>query len=377
MIRVVHTADVHLGATFPLLGEFGRTVRGQIRTTFVRVLTLARERGAAAVLVAGDLFDRHRPDVGDIRFVLDEIRKTRPLPVIILPGTHDLLSPDSLYRSLRDRPDNCLLIDQDGPQTVFIESTGLAIHARANRSKRGGDPPLAGLQADPRAQYNIAMAHASCARGDIGADPDHDYVITEVEVRAAGMQYLALGHWHKCAEQFPGNPCVTWYSGSPEPLQFDAGEASGYALEVVLGDHRPEVIPHPVGTYRWREIPLDAASLRGSQDVRLALEGLADPQAIVRVRLQGALPSTAAFDPETLRDELAGRFAHLLLDTAGTRTRWEDFDPERVFPPGTIGAAFVRLAQARLREAGEADRALWEEVLRRGTALLAKQEDVG
>ena len=377
MIRLIHTGDVHLGAPFPLLGEFGRTVRAQVRTTFVRVLALARDRGAAAVLVAGDLFDRHRPDVADVRFVLEEVRKLRPLPVVILPGTHDVLSPDSIYRSLQDRPDNCLLIDQDGAQTVFLESSGLAIHARANRAKRGGDPPLAGLRPDPRARHNVAMAHASVERGDIDSDPDHDYVITQAEVQAAGMQYLALGHWHKCAEQFPGGACVTWYCGSPEPLQFDAGEASGYALEVVLGDQRPEVIPHRVGTYRWQEISLEASTLQHPQDVRRALEGLADPQAILRVRLQGALPSTAAFDPEALRDELAGRFAHLLLDAAGVRTRWEDFDPETVFPPGTIGAAFVGLAQERLRGAGEADRGLWEEVLRRGTALLAKREDVG
>lgn len=377
MIRLIHTGDVHLGATFPLLGEFGRSVRAQVRTTFARVLALARDRRAAAVLVAGDLFDRHRPDVTDVRFVLEEIRKLQPLPVIILPGTHDLLSPDSLYRNLPDRPDNCLLIDQEGAQTVFLESSGLAIHARANRAKRGGDPPLAGLRPDPRARHNVAMAHASVARGDIGADPDHDYVISESEVRAAGMQYLALGHWHKCAEQFPGLPCVTWYPGSPEPLQFDAGDASGHALEVVFDADRPQVIPHKIGTYRWQDVSLDASSLQHPQDVCRALEGLADPQAILRVRLQGALPSTAAFDPEVLRDELAGRFAHLLLDVAGIRTRWEDFDPETVFPPGTIGAAFVGLAQERLRGAGEADRALWEEVLRRGTALLAKQEDVG
>jgi DNA repair exonuclease SbcCD nuclease subunit len=377
MIRLIHTGDVHLGAPFPLLGEFGRSVRAQVRTTFARVLALARDRGAAAVLVAGDLFDRHRPDVADVRFVLEEIRKLRPLPVVLLPGTHDLLSPDSLYRSLPDPPDNCLLIDQDAPQTIFLEAVGLAIHARANRAKRGGDPPLARLRPDPRYQHNVAMAHASVERGDIGADPDHDYVISEADVRAAGMQYLALGHWHKCAEQFPGLPCVTWYSGSPEPLQFDTGDASGYALEVVLGDGRPQVIPHKIGTYRWQDVSLDASSVQHLQDVRRALEGLADPQAILRVRLQGALPSTAAFDSETLRDDLAGRFAHLLLDVAGVRTRWEDFDPETVFPPGTIGAAFIALAQERLRGAGEADRALWEEVLRRGTALLAKQEDVG
>jgi DNA repair exonuclease SbcCD nuclease subunit len=54
MIRLIHTADVHIGRPFRFLGEFGRTVRAQIRETFARVLTLARDRGANVVLISGD-----------------------------------------------------------------------------------------------------------------------------------------------------------------------------------------------------------------------------------------------------------------------------------------------------------------------------------
>jgi hypothetical protein len=82
-------------------------------------------------------------------------------------------------------------------------------------------------------------------------------------------------------------------------------------------------------------------------------------------------------DAQALQEELAGRFAYLIVETGALRTRWEDFDATTVFPDGTIGAAFVRLAQARRAQAGEAERSLWDEVLRRGTALLANREDVG
>jgi hypothetical protein len=65
-----------------------------------------------------------------------------------------------------------------------------------------------------------------------------------------------------------------------------------------------------------------------------------------------------------------------VVEASDLHARWEDFDPATQFAPGTVGAAFVALAQEGLRAAGEPERAHWEEVLRRGTALLAGREDV-
>jgi len=377
MLRLLHTADVHLGRPFGLLGGFGRVVRQQLRTTFARVLALGRERNAAAVLIAGDLFDAERPDPSDRRFVLDEVRKVRPLPVYLLPGTHDLLGPHSVYRRLPERPDNLFVFDQEGPQTFVHEAVGLAVHARATRAARGGEPPLAGIQAAHRAPYNVAIAHASVPRADIPADPEHDALVTEAEIRRIGVQYLALGHWHKTAEYFPGNTFRAWYAGSPETLQFEDGEGSGYVLEVVLDGERVDVTPHRVGQYTWREVTVPVPPDGTEVDLRQAILQHAGADRIVRVRLTGDIPGGAAVDAQALQEELAGRFAYLIVETGALRTRWEDFDATTVFPDGTIGAAFVRLAQARRAQAGEAERSLWDEVLRRGTALLANREDVG
>jgi len=42
MTRLIHTGDIHLGARLQFLGALGQTIRAQLRTTFARVLTLAR-----------------------------------------------------------------------------------------------------------------------------------------------------------------------------------------------------------------------------------------------------------------------------------------------------------------------------------------------
>ena len=56
-LRLLHTSDVHLGATFKVLGERGREQRRQLEATFARVVTLAIEERVSVLLIAGDLFD--------------------------------------------------------------------------------------------------------------------------------------------------------------------------------------------------------------------------------------------------------------------------------------------------------------------------------
>ena len=56
-VRILHTSDVHLGATFRVLGTRGREHRKQLQHTFVNICSLAIHERVDVVLIAGDLFD--------------------------------------------------------------------------------------------------------------------------------------------------------------------------------------------------------------------------------------------------------------------------------------------------------------------------------
>ncbi|MCI0407806.1 MAG: DNA repair exonuclease [Acidobacteria bacterium] len=378
MIRLLHTADVHLGRTFRFLGDFGKTLRAQVRDTFGHVMRLARDRQVHAVLIPGDLFDSLRPDPAEVRFALDAIASADPVPVFLLPGTHDLFAPNTLYRRLAagERPRNLYLFDPEH-RTFYLGQLGLAVHGRANEVRQGGTPPLTGILPHAEARFNVALAHASIALPHLTEDPGHDHFVSEAEVRAAGVQYLALGHWHKCAEYFSGNAFRAWYAGSPETLQFEDNGASGYVLEVSLREGGVEVHKQRVGRYTWIAQDLDVTAIPDRQALEREILSLAGDDHVARVVLTGTRPAEAAFDVAALQETLAPRFAYFELNAGGLRTRWEDFDPTRLFPRGTVGAAFVTLAKERLAAASDEERAHWEEVLRRGAALLAGAEGVG
>ncbi len=59
MLKVLHTADIHLGAKFSGLGNKGASQREQLRATFKKVISTAINEKVNIVLIAGDKADRN------------------------------------------------------------------------------------------------------------------------------------------------------------------------------------------------------------------------------------------------------------------------------------------------------------------------------
>ncbi|MCK5861916.1 MAG: metallophosphoesterase, partial [Candidatus Hydrogenedentes bacterium] len=59
-IRILHTADLHLDASFASLGvnaSLGNKLRAAQRSVFSRIMERARDWPADLVVISGDLFD--------------------------------------------------------------------------------------------------------------------------------------------------------------------------------------------------------------------------------------------------------------------------------------------------------------------------------
>ena len=89
-VVIVHSSDLHLG-TDDSFSDRDRLA------SLPKVLSAAREVNANVVLLAGDSFDNHRQPV-DLLERAARILRDYAKPVVILPGNHDPLTPDSVYR---------------------------------------------------------------------------------------------------------------------------------------------------------------------------------------------------------------------------------------------------------------------------------------
>lgn len=371
MPKLLHTADIHLGAPFRNLGEKGKDVRRALRDSFSALLNLARAEKVALVLIAGDLFDSNQVSADLVDFVASEIIKAQ-IPVCILPGTHDCLENISVYRSprFRDIANLHIFADETAGRKVYPDLE-LTIHGRANSSNRSRVSPLSGLTPNPGTRWNVAMAHGSIRiESKSAAD---DYPITLDEIGASGMDYVALGHWHT-PQDFSRGTTTAWYCGTPENLGFDERSPVGQALLVTLDDSGVSAEPRRAGRYQWKEVSLDAGEVTDESALAGRLRANAGPETLLKVKLTGLAHLDFIPDEERLREALSEDFFHVVVDSRSVHLREAEIDPA-VYPANTVTGRFLRLMQEKIHTAPEEERQEYEEALQVGLALL-KGKDI-
>lgn len=341
-MRVAHVADVHLDSAFALFSpDVARARRQGIQSALRGAFEVAREWGAEAVFIAGDLYEHERvaPDTGE--FVRALFAEVAPLPILIAPGNHDWYGPSSLYARL-EWPDNVRVFTEDRPQPVELEP-GLTLWGAAHCAPANTDGFLDDFHVD-RDGVNIALFHGS-EMGSFGFQaqegklPHAPFQIEQIA--AAGLAHVFCGHYHA-----PVDADSYTYPGNPEPLTFgeQGGLIRGVALATIGSDGSVERERRSVAVTDVCDLTVDitgavsgseichrvAAELSGrsgcarvtivgefSSEVDLSLGDVerADPSLIAVVARTGVL--TTAYDLETIRQEntVRGEFVSDVLDS--------------------------------------------------------------
>lgn len=383
MLRLLHTADVHLGARYADLGEAATAQRERQFAAFRASIDLAIAEKVDLFLVVGDLFDSNVQPRRSVDRVAAELKRLvdERIRAVLIPGTHDVYDRASIYRSY-DLPalagangtDFVTLLTPEQP-SVRLETLDLTVHAHVFATKRAPRSPLAGLDVsgDP-STWQIGLVHGSIA---IPKQTEHDeVVITTAEIAASKLDYLALGHWHSSSRGKAGST-VYAYSGAPEPVALDqdrAGKVLLVSLDLHDGKRDVQIQERHVGKTTFQKFEVDAATIASQPALIEDLRMLANPDIVMDVRLIGVRPDALDVDVEEIEAALAGAFLKI-------RVRDRSVPPlsDGPLPPeDTILGAFVRDIEAGIAELEAADNldgaAEARDVLRLGRLLLAGEE---
>jgi DNA repair exonuclease SbcCD nuclease subunit len=385
MLRLLHTADVHLGARHADLGEQAAAQRERQFAAFRATVDLAIAERVDLLVVAGDLFDSNTQPRRSVERVAAELGRLAQAAVrtVLIPGTHDVYDGASVYRAydlaalagLPPDTDRLVVLTPERPDVV-LAPLDLVVHGWVFATKRAPRSPLAGFDAaaDDRATWHVGLIHGSLL---IPEKTEHDEVVfTSDEVAASHLDYLALGHWHSTQRGRAGT--TLWaYSGAPEPVALDQDRA-GNVLLVTLeerGGGRPVTIEERrVGRTRFERLDLDAAGIGSQPALVERIAGLADPDLVLDVRLIGVRPDDLDLVPEEVEREVADRFFRVRVRDGSAAALPEGPLP----PPDTIAGALVRDLEAEIAEreaAGRDDDALeTREALRLARLLLDGRE---
>ena len=320
MIRILHAADLHLDSPFQGLSrEKAAQRRAEQRGLLSRIAETAREEKADLVLLAGDLFDADSPYSETTR-LLEQVLSQLDAPVFIAPGNHDWYGPRSPWTKLR-LGKNVHLFTEEAISCVALPEKGVRVWGAAFTGRCRG-APLAGFHAEKQPGVTDVMV----LHGEVGVPGSPYGPLSEADIAASGMDYIALGHIHEGSGlRRAGDTFYAW-PGCPEGRGFDeTGEKGVLLAELEDGDCRVRTIP--MGGRRYEVLTVDLTESADHTRTVLDAVGRDGSRDVYRVVLTGE-PAVSP-DMAALRSALEGRFFALELRD-GTRLRRDIWDGREV-----------------------------------------------
>jgi DNA repair exonuclease SbcCD nuclease subunit len=243
--RIVHTSDVHLGAYSTRAESSWNDRRHLIETAFSRVIDLANDESADALLIAGDFFDNDRVAQDVVDFAIEQLRRYAG-PKFLIPGNHDPMDEGRIYsrHDLEAAVPGLRIIREHAGEFVEADEVDIVVWGRAYHDSDWHFRPLEGLPQRQDSRWHIAMAHGHYVPDE--GEQHRSLLMKESEVAAGAghWDYMAFGHWEPHADVSTGGVTAV-YSGAPMPLT-DANTRAGWAAVVDFTEDGVSWRLHPV-----------------------------------------------------------------------------------------------------------------------------------
>ena len=238
MLKLLHTADLHLGREFSQLDEDGRRTLARARLAVVeQILALADQYAVDAVLCAGDIFDTPDPSEDWWKGLAKRLtaRNGWSRPIVLLPGNHDPLvegsvfHPEHQFRQLL--PPWVHVVDCDGFELAL--GPGAVVYAAPCRSTAGAEDLALSLPARSAGDLRIRIGLVHGSTFDLPGYQTN-FPIARDATAQRGLDYLAVGDTHGY-RVIPGRRRPT--SSCARTRRFGVGSGSG--VMVTSGGRRP------------------------------------------------------------------------------------------------------------------------------------------
>jgi DNA repair exonuclease SbcCD nuclease subunit len=352
MIRLLHLADVHLGAPFLDFGDQAETRRQEVLDAFKALLQLAESAEVHAVLVAGDLFDSARPSEFTLAVARQTIRRLVDTghPVFIVPGSHDAhtVNPD-LYG------------DQFGGAFVFrepvfrapisVETAAGPLHVYGLGYDWTHPDPLGSFRRHDAPGTHVVLLHGSVASLSPWRSQVNLLRIPIEWLVGVDADYVALGGGHAFrgpADFETDTTTRACYCGSFAAIDLAETGPRGFVIVELDADHAPRVTHHPSKIRHSVDLgTVDVTPHVDEAAIAAAIAARVEGDAFPAARLEGepAMP----LDAERVVAHLERRFGRAKLTDATWYAGSKRLDD--LAEQDTIAGYVVRLGRQRILEA--------------------------
>ena len=211
-MKIVHMADVHLGAWPDKGTPWGWGRDRQLWTAFEEAVLAAERMGADLLLIAGDLFHRQplKKELKEVNSILSMLTRTK---VVIMAGNHDYLMRNSFYRTYQ-WADHIHFLKSEEMECIDFPELNTKVYGFSYEHREILQKPYGDFE--PQGEgYHILLAH--------GGDEKH--APFRMEELKGQFDYVAFGHIHK-PQRLDGDRIIM--AGSLQPLDHTEVGPHGY-----------------------------------------------------------------------------------------------------------------------------------------------------
>lgn len=273
-IKIVHTADLHLGsACLGVPPHIGKHRRKDMMQTLTRISEVCREQLTDLLLITGDLWDERNITRPLVDFIADQFRRIPSTRVIITPGRADGTGLNSFYREY-PWSENVHIFLQPQLTSFWIPHLNTRIFGRAWSPE---DAALDWQQVLDSQGCQVVIA----AYGN----PD-SLAIPQGVLALENLAYVALGGAHKH---------TAWTGkvmdpGCPEPLGFD-NQGSFGIIQGSVGTESGSLEFVPFNSRQFFQLQLNTETCSSSEEVagliQREIEALTPSQNLFQIHLEG------------------------------------------------------------------------------------------
>lgn len=343
-VKILHTADLHIGAKEAHLEAAAAQRRNETLLTFEGMVRKAEECEVSLFLIAGDAFDYNTVEEGLVKGFFRCVEAAKGISFVYAAGNHDPLSAESPFNRFKLPQNLHILPPADG--CIFFENLGVRVYgASFNSTYKSGTERFS--VTPPQDDIINIM----CIHGDLKADGGSNYnPISEAFIAESGMDYIALGHKHTRTDIMRTGSTLYAYCGCPEGHGFDeTGEKGVFIGEVSRGDARLQFVPTARRMYICEEIDVtDTADIANRLLFTLKEKyGNSYRENLYKLVLVGTLPEGQKID---LAEAAARISAEVYFAKLYDRTQTE-IDFEQLALEQSLKGVFTKNMLARINAA--------------------------
>lgn len=368
-VKILHCADIHIGAAESFLGAAAKQRRYETLMTFERIIDCAVRNGVQLVAIAGDLFDSNAVEPELTEPVFAKIAAVPQIKVVFAAGNHDPLSADSPFRN-RSLPDNLFVLNTQDDCISFDDIPVRVYGSSFEGVYKRGETRFSLTPPDDD-RIDLMVLH-----GELTSDPNSNYnAVTQAFLESSGMDYIALGHMHARTEITRLGRTFFAYCGCPEGQGFDeTGEKGVYLGEIGKGSCALRFVPLAKRMHLCEEIDVTGISSNTALYEKILAvlkekygEGYAEQ--LYKIRLTGSLPEEFRLS----LPELAARLSDALYFVKLRDETELQADFEVLAGEISLKGLFVKNMLAKIEAASDEEKETLQNALKLGLKAFSQE----